>query len=265
MELKKLEDIFRISLEDKTNSIYTIALVDLLEPARMTDFLAAYAPLIKARGIEAAAAFFCSWLCSIPLAQQYSISTENKAIKLLLDNLTMQLFPVGEYYQINFKIMCLEYSDAPEDDTARAVWRNQELENLYAKIVRPIFQVLAITSGMDIGQVWGQLPTKFNYYIPAWIAELELDSFSHTLAADYHALIHELDASIFGRKKNPFDVTVRMIEDLRDPGKQIKMKNACCLYYQVGEAEYCYTCPRLTSEERAERRGMVQADQAVAK
>lgn len=265
MDLKKLEDVFRISLEDKKNSVYTVALIDLLEPARMTEFLTAYAPLIKAKGVEAAAAFFCSWFSSLSLAQQFSISTENKAIGLSLNNLTMQLFPEGEYYQITFRIARLEYTDAPENGAARMVWRNQQLEGFYAKTVRPVFEALALASGMNMEQIWGQLPTKFNYYIPTWIAEMAEDSLKHIIGADYHALTHELDASIFGCRKNPFDVIIRMIEDLRDPSKQLKMKNACCLYYQTGEGEYCYTCPRLKPEERTERRAKFQAEHAAVK
>jgi ferric iron reductase protein FhuF len=257
MDLKKLESDFRITLQDNTDAVFSMALIDLLEPKNMNQLLETYTPLLKARGHEAAAAYFVSWFSSVPLALQSSISANN-AVHLSLDNLSVQLFPVGEYYQFSFKITQYELEAAPKAEAERIEWRNQNLVKFYAETVKPLFEVLSAASGMDIGQIWGQLPTRFNYYLPAWIeatvnAELKLN-----LADDYYALAHELELNVFGRKKNPFDVQIRLIEDIKDPSKQIRMKNACCLYYQVGTGEYCYTCPRLKEEDRAKKRAQYQ-------
>lgn len=253
MDLNKLETDFRITLQDNTDAVYSMALIDLLEPKNMTKLLETYTPLLKARGHEAAAAYFVSWFSSVPLALQYSISANN-AVHLSLDNLTVQLFPVGDYHQFSFKITQYALESTPKSGDVRINWRNQTLAKLYADTIKPLFEVLAAVSGMDIGQIWGQLPTRFNYYIPAWIEETANTELKINLADDYHALAHELELNIFGRKKNPFDVQIRLIEDIKDPSKQIRMKNACCLYFQVDTGEYCYTCPRLKEEDRAEKR-----------
>ncbi|QGQ98847.1 (2Fe-2S)-binding protein [Paenibacillus psychroresistens] len=253
MDINKLETDFRITLQSNTDAIFSMALIDLLEPKNMIQLLETYTPLLKARGNEAAAAYFVSWFSSVPLALQYSISA-NKAVRLTLANLTVQIFPVGEYHQFSFKITDYETQDAPIAEAERKEWRNQILAEFYTEATKPLFERLAIESNMDIGQIWGQLPTKFNYYLANWLEELENEGLKANLANDYHALAHELKADVFGRKKNPFDVQIRWVEDIRNPGKQMRMKNACCLYYQVGTGEYCYTCPRLKEEDRAEKR-----------
>lgn len=253
MDLNKLEKDFGITLNNNSDAIFSMGLIDLLDPKNMKRLLDIYTPLLKARGNEAAAAYLVSWFSSVPLALQYSLSA-NQAVHLALDNLAVQLFPAGEYHQFSFKITQYEIQAAPIAVAERNEWRNNILEKFYADTVKPLFESLSLASDMDIGQLWGQLPTRFNYYLPVWIEstlDTELKSY---LTDDYHALAHTLKPDVFGRKKNPFDVQIRLIEDIKDPSKQMKMKNVCCLYYQVGDGEYCYTCPRLKEEDRAEKR-----------
>ncbi|MNN58340.1 hypothetical protein D3C81_1733850 [compost metagenome] len=75
-----------------------------------------------------------------------------------------------------------------------------------------------------------------------------------TVHADYRYLKDEMPAAVFQLPRNPFHVKVRKVEALADPASTVQMRNRCCLYYRTEGGIYCYTCPRLTEEERAKRR-----------
>ncbi|MCL6458635.1 MAG: (2Fe-2S)-binding protein, partial [Gorillibacterium sp.] len=77
---------------------------------------------------------------------------------------------------------------------------------------------------------------------------------SKQLTADYEFLQQEIDPGVFGRRNNPFQIKMRMIESLHSPQQQVPMKSKCCLFMKTAGGTYCYSCPRLTEQERKEQR-----------
>ncbi|MDF2715738.1 MAG: (2Fe-2S)-binding protein, partial [Paenibacillus sp.] len=133
-------------------------------------------------------------------------------------------------------------------------WLERVLTEFYEKTVRPVYETAAVIGGVDAGQMWGLLPTRFNYMTEQWLLAEESESIRAVISGDYAFLKHEMPAAVFGRNKNPLDVKIRWIEDLKDPCKQLRMKNVCCQYYRTEGGYYCYTCPRIKESEREERR-----------
>ncbi|MGO0061116.1 Fe-S oxidoreductase [Brevibacillus fluminis] len=264
MEVNQLAEYFSIHLQKKDNALVSLAGTEAQHTGNMNALLEAYAPLIKAREPKAAAAYFGSWISSLALCLQYALSMENKAPDLALSNLTIQLYREGGQHDWSFAFVVEEWKEGngPSGEAERASWREETLSRFYAETMRPLLEAAAQAGGHEVGQLWGQLPTKFNYYLEHFSDAAPSCAIRHRIAADYDYLRGELSPAVFGRKKNPFDVKIRYIPDWRDDSKQVRQKNVCCLYYLTGDGQYCYTCPRMKESERAIRAEEMRSSQA---
>lgn len=253
LDLSELEERFDIRTEDRNGVIVSIPADQLLVREHADRLLQAYAPLIRAMGVEVAATYFSGWYGSICLAMQYMVSHYDHVLDLSLANVTVQLYPSKQYYHFSFKIG--EPSIKKLDGFDREEWRNSILETLYRDNVRPLIDALARFASINAGQLWGQIVTEMYRQVDSWLVDASDNAIKQRISNDFRFLTHGLDADVFGLKKNPFDVKLRSVENPFKPGCQTYIKAACCLAYRTDNPEdngheYCYTCPRLTKQER---------------
>ncbi|QDX94879.1 (2Fe-2S)-binding protein [Brevibacillus laterosporus] len=251
-----LDEMFNIHLLEPKGAYCSIPATDLLNESQMRKFLDQYAPIIKALDDTATAAYIASWFLTMATGLQYMVSVQNKALDLSLTNLIIHMSPKkeGSYTRISFQLRSWTETEAPWDGVERQEWRREVLSYLYGKTLRPLLECMSAVTGFNVGQMWGQLPTKFHYFIEDLVEKTTESEGKQRVIDDFDFLKQELSSSVFGRNKNPFDVKVRLIEHLEDPTKQLRMKNVCCRYFMTEGADYCYTCPRMREEDREARR-----------
>lgn len=264
-DFDKLERHFFTSRREMANVVWSGPASELLETAQMSSLIGVYARLIKAPDPAPAATYFSGWLCGPALAVQYAMSVWNKAFDLSLNNLTVQLYAQDGYHRFSFMLNRWAEQDGPADEAARAEWRGRVLQDVYGNTVRPLLEAVSAAAGVNVGQLWGQLPARFQYERDGWLKETEQELLRRRIADDFRFLTEQLDLQVFGRTKNPLGVKLRLIEDPFDPDRQVSMKSACCLYYRTEGGRYCYTCPRLKEAERADMRARLRAEAALAK
>ncbi|WP_127579285.1 (2Fe-2S)-binding protein [Paenibacillus koleovorans] len=259
-----LEQKFGFRTTPMEESIFTIRADELSRRERMQEFLTTYGDLLKATDISAPAAYLAAYFSMVAITLQGSISLWNRGLELPLDAITIQLCTAGAYYKLVIVVQSPKETIGPEEENARHNWCKDTLRTYYRDTAYPLLATISEVSGYDLGQLWGQFPTRFNYYISALQQELQQSGEREPEQASYYqaqldrlnqdySIVKQLSADVFGRVKNPLDVKVRWLEDPKDCTKQIRMKNACCLYYKTGEGQYCYTCPRLKETDREER------------
>ncbi|GAA3408252.1 (2Fe-2S)-binding protein [Paenibacillus hodogayensis] len=255
--------MFNVGLQDKERIVYAVEASRLMERKAMDELLQAYTPLMKALVPVAAGTYFCTQLAGFCLALQYSLSCLGKSFDSSLDNITVQLYAQDDKYGVAFKLTRSGGTFAPADPAVRETWLYEKLASLYGETIRPLYESVAASVNVDAGQMWGVLPTRFNYSTEQWLLAAQSEREKENISGDY-ALLRSMPADVFGRNKSPFDVKIRWIEDLKDPCKQMRMKNVCCQYYQTEGGYYCFTCPRLKESEREERRKQARLAAAAA-
>ncbi|MFD1677195.1 hypothetical protein [Alicyclobacillus fodiniaquatilis] len=260
-DLNQMLKLFKISLQAEETPILSIPMTDMVQASHMTRFVEIYAPMIQALEPGAAATSFGGWFGFLTAGLHYFLSVRNTTIDLSLRNLTVQLYPVGPHHRFAFHLDDFHEMAGPVDGAQRQAWRKQVLETFYAATVRPLFTALSKAANISIGQLWGQLPIKVAMGMERFSVGADART-SQTLADDYQCLRTELDASVFGLKRNPFAVQMRKIESEASPHQLVYMKTACCLdHCRVGGA-YCFTCPRISESTREVRREAFRAAQA---
>lgn len=242
-----------VSLEGRESVLYAESAVRLTDRETMMNFLDVYAPYIKALDRVTAAVYFCNRFASVCLSLQYMLSIRGCSLDFSLERLTVQLFKDEDRYAMAFQLD--EWIETREPALeGRNEWIRRVYSDFYSRTVKPIYEAAAEAAGIPVGQLWGLLPTRFNFMTEQWGMNADYASRHRQIADDYAYLCGQLEASVFNRAKNPFDVQIRWIEHLREPGKQMRMKNACCCYYRTEGGDYCYSCPRLKESEREQRR-----------
>ncbi|OBZ19319.1 hypothetical protein A8L34_07355 [Bacillus sp. FJAT-27264] len=251
----QLSSYFNLHIQQQGKAVCTVGGEALTEKVAVQNFLTAYGEFIEAEELPVAAAYFVSWFGDVAAALLYSVSVHNTAPNLSLTNLQVHLIPEQGYTRIAFQLSEDQLDHAPgERDTVDwTVWREQVFSRFYKDTVSSLLFSVSEASGSQLGMLWGQLPTSLQNYrekLQALLSTQDNASMLSYLAEDDAFMCNELGPEVFGRSKNPLQAKVRFIDHPLEAGKTLAIKNTCCLQYKRTNRSYCYTCPRLSKQDR---------------
>jgi len=255
------EKLFFVTLEDKPDTLFRASLSSLLDREGAEAFVRAYGPLIKALSPDVTGTYFASWFGGVCTAFQYSLWRDNAAAVLSLDRIELLVYKSENRSIVTFRIPSWEAAPLPEG--SRAESSLEAMEAFYGTQVKPLLESIAAAAGIPVGQLWGTIATRVHYALDRWLQEAESGEQRQRVEQDFDALFYALRPEVFGRKKNPFDIKFRMIDNPRAPGEQMRIKAVCCLAYKTDTGHgYCFTCPRLNEQEREEKVARIKAGAA---
>lgn len=254
MNEKQLEYNFAITYCDHPGKIYGVTLSNLIKPLEMKEFVAIYSKKIKASTPQVAATYFCKYYGWV-LAGVHYFNSINYNVKLSPSHIELQLFydKAHDKYGLIFKIVkpSLQYGNREEIE--------RDIEYLYKESVTPLLQAFVVETGIKIRELWGQLCIGIHFGYDLNTKEASSHVQKQNLLDDFTYLTKKLESKVvFNAKKNPLDMTFRMIPSAKNPEVYQRMKPTCCLYYLTeGATTKCYSCPRISKEERDARRQKV--------
>jgi ferric iron reductase protein FhuF len=253
IDFSYLEKYMFFAKEAMPNQLFRIEMTDLLDGDYAKQFIGQYGPVIKALKPEVAATYFSLWFGWFCMAMQYSISYHHAAYDFSLRNLSGELYLFNGRPRWALYLKDTQSLSVPGQD--RSKWRKEVLTSFYAAEVSPLLASIAAAANIGVGQLWGQVATRLHYGYDALLRNAPDVWVRRTIEEDFASLLHELKGEIFNRKKNPFDIDFRYIDNPRKPEEPYRIKATCCLAYLTDTGHgYCYTCPRIGEEEREEKR-----------
>lgn len=248
-----LAEFYNISLEHCSGAVASLGGTDLYDREAMANFLNLYNRRIEGIDTTVAAAYFSSWFGDIAAALHYAVSVHHAAPDFSAEKLMVHLIPETGYTRLGFQLTLAELEQAPRDAAERAAWRETVFIGFYSRTVRPLIECLAEASGLNAGLLWGQLPTALQNHRERFHAAFKENQLAlQQYGEDEHFVRNGLDAEWFGRSRNPLRVKVRWIDHPLEEGKRLAIKNVCCMQYLRHGRSYCYTCPRISQQERSE-------------
>ncbi|BBI31007.1 (2Fe-2S)-binding protein [Cohnella abietis] len=254
IDFQQLEESFFLTLYEPENIVLTMQASELLNIENMVRLIDTYAPLITASERSTGAAFFCTWFAGVCSAlQQMLYHSDGPILDLSLSNLSVQLYAGTHYPLFSFKIIETRYIDTP--DTDRHTWCKALLSSFYKEQVTPLMLILSQAAQMRVIPLWGQLVYALYDQRENELATASDNAYKENIISQFNILSHDVDASAFGLRKNPFDIKLKFIDDPVNPDQKLLVKTACCLAYRLGaRSDYCYTCPRLKEKDRESMR-----------
>lgn len=253
---KQLQENYLITFTDHPQIIYKATLSSLKNPSEMKEFVRVYSEKLKAHTSQVAATYFCKYF-GWSLAGFHYLHSLDYHVDAAPSNIELQLyFDEGhDYYGLVFKL-----ADSSLQNEIRAGIEG-EIETLYRNSVTPLLQAFVVETGIKIRELWGQLCIGLYFGYDFNQKEASSDRQKHHLEQDFFFLTKKMDTELFNARKNPLDITFKMIPNAHNPQIFQRMKPTCCLYYQTeGAANKCYGCPRMSDLEREVRRQEIIAN-----
>ncbi len=256
IDYKLLEQYGNVTIIAPQETVLTKSAMDLTDPAEAQMFLEVFGELLQAQDLNAAATFFANWIRGLSIAQQYMVSVCDRYLDLSLANLTVHIIKRNGYANIAFQL-----NDATEhtpDHEQHKNFRNATLDRFYGSELRPLMESMASAGKAPIGQLWAQLPLTLWNFKQNMISMVSDEADLLRIEDDY-LYIKEMSSEIFHRKRNPFDIKFKEIDNPYNPAEPYWVRPSCCQAYRIGECVYCYVCPKLTREQREAKKVEIMA------
>ncbi|GIP21846.1 (2Fe-2S)-binding protein [Paenibacillus sp. J22TS3] len=233
-----------------------------LEDDMAVSFLREFQKEITGHDLQVASTYFISSWRALCALQQYIVTLSDTWLDFSLSNIELLLCRKNGYPAIMFKLS--EPAEQPWPyPLPHERFREDMITRFYSETLRPLAEVLARVSGLPAAQIWGQLPLGVSYYVNLISGRLEREPDRVRLQEEYERLTGELQPSAFGLSLNPYRIKKKMIDDPYHPGGQMTMKPTCCLAYRTDSGNgYCYSCPKLTRQQREEKAAAIMAASA---
>lgn len=259
MDLSLFEQFFHISTHGAETPAYSVSAVELLQSIeQMERFLQTGSELVQGIGLELAVSFGGLAFFGLIVTKQLIMSQYNRILDLSLDNLTVQLETHNDHAHIVLKIHELRWTELPSEQ--RSIAFIAEWKTYFNETINPMIEQITRVACFKPDLIWNQFGSRMAYMIDYVSERTPAGSISQRIEDDF-ALLTGLAPETFNRKrKNPFHHTPCYIDSPYEPGKQLMIRSACCMYYKRENGVKCYNCPILKEEDRTNRRLEIEAD-----
>ncbi len=232
-------DTFFIKVVDRPEEIRGLDLNHIVEKQMLESLIEKRTECIQATDHRAGGANMMKWLGNLVTAHLYFLFVENKSLSY------QQLAFVDEGKDAYMEVIQPILEEVPL--AGRLEYIRENLSQLFATC-RPLFEGISKSSGLSIQQTWGLIANPFYNHIDSWINNGDAKQVEINLE-----LLKSITPSVFGLKRNPYDVTFRYVSSWQDANKSVRIKAACCMSYLKAEGNYCFSCPKLSPEKRLAR------------
>ncbi|GAA3327659.1 hypothetical protein GCM10020331_068490 [Ectobacillus funiculus] len=137
---------------------------------------------------------------------------------------------------------------------SRDAWREQLLQELFQEHLSVMIASLERETGFSASVMWSHIAYYIHVMYERWIREETDPLIQERIIADF-AYLQKLPAKWFGARDQKSAVCVIFLHETsyrRQAGTC--PKKTCCLNYKTETSKGpCYTCPRLSEQERLEK------------
>ncbi|HZG58663.1 (2Fe-2S)-binding protein [Paenibacillus sp.] len=244
-----LESFFYLADARKADAAMEVDWTELSEPATATRWLEAYRGYIGAPDADVAGTYFASFLGAVSGGFHASLLLDGTELSFGPGNVRAQLF--GPNARPPMVAALAPSARAPAADRSPA-GELAAAARFYREAIRPIVEAASAATGARAIDIWRLLATRLAYIEDA-ITERSDEETARRVRTHFRSVATDIPGDAFGRSRNPLDVEHRFVPHPTAPGAVQRQKAACCLAYKTNHG-YCYTCPRLSDDDRARKR-----------
>jgi ferric iron reductase protein FhuF len=217
---------------------------DLLDEARLNDYLLKVKNKMEAVNLMVAASLFVKRYSFAVLSALYSMSVWNKSLNFSIQNISMEtLNDDNQLWLPSFKFHDLSAAPCPEDN--RSTWRETVLKNIFRHHVDALFTKIMRVSKLPKLIMWENL---YIYILWMYNELLNDQSLSHIhvqIQEDLDYILQTGPGHLFGSyHKNPFIKYDQLPSYDEETGQEVKIRKTCCFaYLTIMKGQHCKTCP----------------------
>ncbi|MBT2687514.1 (2Fe-2S)-binding protein [Bacillus sp. ISL-47] len=231
---------FRLS-PDSANSPLSIDVIDLLDPKKAGEYLAAVKEHIGAKDEKTAASILVKRYAFLPVIYLYSMTAWNLRLNISHENLSLEGQEKGELWLPAFRFKSLVGECAGAD---REQWREESIRALFSGHVFPILDNIAKEAKISKLILWENIAIYL-----FWLYETVLPgetSAAEQAAEDFKFIMEEASGDLFGGyNQNPLKRYHNEKIFVGSKGKLVRPRKTCCFSYLTDSGKRCGTCPQI--------------------
>ncbi|QHT62196.1 hypothetical protein GXP70_20895 [Paenibacillus lycopersici] len=230
---------------------------------RIQEMMAKAGTIVQATDRFLPGSFIGTSLCNLCVTKLMFLATYGKVLDLSLANLSFQIdYEEGHGHpHFGYRIREVLTQDVPAesgDAFIAADWKR-----FIANDVTPAVEAIATAAGMKPELIWlqfGGIAAMVKEFVDTAEIPAEIKA---RYDYQFRLLTDAIEAEAFNRKKNPFQWTVRYVDNPYEPGKRWIMRSGCCQYDRRECGTKCFVCPRMTPAEREQETERIKANIAA--
>ncbi|MGO4949824.1 MULTISPECIES: IucA/IucC family C-terminal-domain containing protein [Paenibacillus] len=245
-EMQSLAAEYRLTWEPSTDRTFSMPFTDLLDPSKSLNYLQGVSSIFETDSQTATVSLFAKRYAYLILASGlYAMSRFNKGLNYEITNGTIESSYQGEAWLPKARLTDWQ-TTSPEADQ-RGKWRDQVIEQMFAGNLAKVWQSLSKATRISRSVLWENTAIYVYWLYENKFAEGATPEEKQRVEEDFHYLIRDASAHLFGESRNPlkqFNTPKRATAASDTP---IRVRTTCCFYYLAADdpQDYCSTCPKL--------------------
>ncbi len=255
---------YHISPEGAEHPIYDIPATGFFDPTTLQEALQRSGETVQAISNALPASFIGTSLCKVSIVQLLFASIHNQLIDMYPDNINYQVEMHNDHAHLGYKINELRSIPVPTEPEARKAFLLQHWAEYFTNFVTPAIEAIAAAGDLKPDAIWQQFSGQLKMTQDFIEAHMQMPQLTEQFLADGKLLAEFLDPALFNRRRNPYYLAnPRYVENPYKPEEKWLIPSSCCLYDRRENGTKCYTCPRMTNDEREARKCEILAEAAV--
>lgn len=248
-ELNYLTEKFHLSIQPSPHPANAIRPLHLLDAEKCAAFLDALTPVLQSPSRMITASQFSKRYAQLLIAPVfYAMTIYNKGLDLPMDNCIFEVSaPAGGRWSSKLLVTDLRVNEPVAEGSpegSRSQWREQLAERFFAGHLSPLWHALAKSARVPKAVLWENTAVRLFSLYEKKLGQGNGTEESSRIREDFYYLVHEAPGFVFGEKKNPLTGFYAPEKQGPAPGKNVRVRQTCCFYYELAGAEYCSNCPK---------------------
>lgn len=211
----------------------------------LNDFLSVFASAINSPKKEVTGSIFIKRYVSLVAGALHAFSLHNRCLDLSLDHIHLVL-------KKDKLFIVLEHDDEPEAVSLvedRKERRRLLLHHLYHTNIKPMWSAVIHATGISGSTLWATLSYLLAYWKEEDLRITESLELRSRIEEDYRFFTDYAWVGSFA--DCPINPIYSQFKKVDIDGEPVLLRAKCCLQHCLpGEDRSCYTCPRISEEER---------------
>lgn len=242
-ELQILTENYRLSPGRQADSPLSVPAVELLDLEKCRAYLEQAAAIFQTPAVAAAASQFSKRYAYMTMASGlYAMTMFNKGMNYGIENCHMESVFQGSSWlpEVSLTDRHVTQPAAAQRDE----WRDRIFSSIFADNIAKVWRSISKAARIPVSTLWENMAISLYWLYEQRMVEEASEEQKLQIQADFHYLLHEAPAHLFGEEYNPlarFNNPKMIITSSNTPKRKRK---TCCLLYKVSEDhDYCTTCP----------------------
>lgn len=244
-ELEVLTGVYRLSLNPLAESAFSIPFADLLNQEKCQHYLRGVGDIFETTSETATVSLFAKRYAYLVVASGlYAMSLFNKGLNVTLENGWIESSYQGETWLPKARLLNTEIS-MPQAGL-RKEWRDQIIQQMFAGNLSRVWNALPKTFKISKAVLWENTAIYVYWLYEKKYAEGASSEQRKQIEEDYHYLLHDAPADLFGESRNPLQQFNNPKTITSESDTPIRVRKTCCYYYLTSDEpnDYCSTCPK---------------------